>query len=530
MTGSEKLTATELHAAFRVAERWLELNRDALNAINVYPVPDGDTGTNMLLTLRASLAAAEQAAGEAVGSYMQALSRGALLGARGNSGVILSQILRGFAEELAEDETLDGPRLCAALDRASRVAYDAVSDPVEGTMLTAIRETAEATQALNDPALATVLDEAVRAVDASVKRTPELLPRLREAGVVDAGAAGVAALLQGLRYGYRGEQLPEPPPVTAGGVVLDAVAHEGHGYCTEFVVIGTSLARDGLERALTEAGGESVLVVGDVDALHVHVHMDDPGPALSAGAAAGALQSVKVDNMQTQHEQWAAGHDAANAPEYGLVVVAQGEGIARALRDLGARVVVDGGPTANPSCEELLRAAHRAATRHAFLLPNDGNVILTGELAVEEEPDFITLIPTSSVAAAFSAAIAFVPEGQPEEIAQRMRNALVGTHSVEVTRATRDTSADGVAVRVGEAIVLVDGTLIASAAEPEEALLTGLARVAGGAELVTVFLGADAPQGAAERVVALIAQAQPALEVEVIDGGQPYYPYILGVE
>ena len=537
MTDSDSLTATELHAAFRVAEQWLALNRDLLNAINVYPVPDGDTGTNMLLTLRASLAAAERADGAAVGPYMQALSRGALLGARGNSGVILSQILRGFAEELAEDETLDGPKLCAALDHASRVAYDAVRDPVEGTMLTAIRETADATQVLGDRALGTVLDEAVRAVDASVERTPELLPRLREAGVVDAGAAGVAVLLQGLRYGYRGEQLPEPPPVGAGGVVLDAVEHEGHGYCTEFVVIGTSLARDGLERALTEAGGESVLVVGDPDALHVHVHMDDPGPALSAGAAAGALESVKVDNMQTQHEQWASGHDAGgvieattDAPEFGLVVVAQGEGLAEALRDLGARVVVDGGPSANPSCEELIAAAHRAATRHAFLLPNDGNVILTGQLAVDEEPDFITLIPTSSVAAAFSATIAFIPDGEPAEIAQRMRDALPGTHCVEVTRATRDTSADGVVVRTGEAIVLVDGTLIASATEPEEALLTGLARVAGDAELVTVFLGADAPAGAAERVTTLIEQAQPAIEVEVVDGGQPYYPYILGVE
>ena len=245
MTGSENLTATELHAAFRVAEQWLARNRDALNAINVYPVPDGDTGTNMLLTLRASLAASEQAASEAVGPYTQALARGALLGARGNSGVILSQILRGFADELAANETLDGPRLCAAIGRASRVAYDAVSAPVEGTMLTAIRETAEATQALGEPALATVFDEAVRAVDASVERTPGLLPRLREAGVVDAGAAGVAMLLQGLRYGYRGEQLPEPPPVAADGVVLDGVEHEGHGYCTEFVVLGTSLARDG---------------------------------------------------------------------------------------------------------------------------------------------------------------------------------------------------------------------------------------------------------------------------------------------
>ena len=312
MAPPERLTARQLCDLFRVAEQWLALNREPVNAINVYPVPDGDTGTNMLLTLRASLQAAEPAADGAVGPFMQSLARGALLGARGNSGVILSQMLRGLADALDAVEDVDGAALRDALDSASRAAYGAVSEPVEGTMLTVMRDVAgAASTAPQPPALGQVLDAAVKEAHASVERTPALLPRLAEAGVVDAGGLGLAVLLAGMRFGHRGEELPEPMQTPAGAVDLSAVQHEGHGYCTEFVVIGGALDRDALTVALNAAGGESVLVVGDAEALHVHVHIDDPGPALSAGATAGALEAVKVENMQAQHEQWAAGHGAA---------------------------------------------------------------------------------------------------------------------------------------------------------------------------------------------------------------------------
>ena len=541
MPPPDRLDARQLLAVLRVAERWLELNREPVNAINVYPVPDGDTGTNMLLTWRAALEAAESAAdADAVGPLMASMAQGALLGARGNSGVILSQMIRGLADTLADADELDGPALCAALGSAARVAYDALSQPVEGTMLTVMREAAQAAEAAADggapPTIEAVLDAAAEEAQASTDRTPTLLPRLAEAGVVDAGGLGVAVLLAGIRFGYRGEELPPPMATPAGAVALGAVEHHGHGYCTEYVVVGRGLDRHALAASLEAAGGESVLVVGDAEALHVHVHTEDPGPALSAGIGAGALESVKVDNMQRQHEQWAAGHEAGGAaaaaepPAIGVVAVAQGDGIAAAFRDLGATRVVDGGPTANPSAGELLEAARGAGRDHVFILANDPNVVMAAEQAAAEEPALITVIPSHSVAAGFAALIAYIPEGDPPDIARRMREAFAHCHSVEVTRAVRDTVADGVEVAAGAAIAMLDGRLVGSAETLEEALLEGLARVAEGAEIATLYLGADAPPGAAERVRALIEEAHAGLEVEVLEGGQPHYPYILGVE
>ena len=541
MAPSERLNAQQLLEAFRVAEQWLALNREAVNAINVYPVPDGDTGTNMLLTLRATIAAADPeqhglADGTGVGEVMRTMARGALLGARGNSGVILSQMFSGLADALEDAEEIDGEALCDALTAAARAAYDAVGDPVEGTMLTVMREAAEAAARSSAPTIAAVLDAAVTEAHASVERTPTLLPRLAEAGVVDAGGLGVAVLLAGLRYGYLGEELPEPMPVPAGAVEMGGVEHEGHGYCTEFVVVGRALERAALAAALDDMGGASVLVVGDTDVLHVHVHVEDPGPALSAGAAAGALEAVKIENMQAQHDKWAAGHNAdperapAELPELGLVAVAQGHGLAAAFRELGAGQIVDGGATNNPSAGELLEAARRAGREHVFLLPNDPNVILAAEQAASQAPGFITVVPARSIAAGLAAAISYAPEGDPTAVAEQMHAAIEGVHTVEVTRSVRDTTADGVTVAEGDAIVIVDGRLVARAATLEEAMLAGLARVAGDAELVTVYLGADAAPDARETVERLIAEACPQLEIEVVNGGQPHYPYILGIE
>ena len=539
---ADTLDGALLRRALETAERWLELNREALNAINVYPVPDGDTGTNMLLTLRAArapLAALPAAAGP--GETAQALADAALLGARGNSGVILSQMLRGLADALAGRARVDGPALAAALARASATAYEAVPDPVEGTMLTVLREASEAAAGPDAAAApAAVLAAAVPAAEASVRRTPELLPRLREAGVVDAGGQGVAVLLAGLLLGVRGEPLPDPPPLPAGEVDLSGVEHEGHGYCIEYVVQGERLDRAAIAEALAGAGGESVLVVGDPAALHVHVHADDPGPALSAGAAHGGLQAVKVDNMQAQHERWAAAHEggapAADAapPPVGLVAVAQGEGLQAAFRELGATAIVDGGATSNPSAGELLDAARRAGSELVFVLPNDANVLLAAEQAAGQAPDLVRVVPTRSVAAGLAAALRFVPGEPPDALAAALAGAAAAARCVEVTRAVRDAAADGLRVAAGDAIALVDGRLAARADDLDGALLAGLAAALAGAdgaiELVSVYLGAGAPAGAGERLPALIGAAHPELAVEVVAGGQPHYPYVAGLE
>ncbi|HJM88309.1 MAG TPA: DAK2 domain-containing protein [Dehalococcoidia bacterium] len=531
--GPGSLTASALHEILRTAERWLELHREPINAINVYPVPDGDTGTNMVLTLRAALDAGDNVDG-AAGTYMQAIARAALLGARGNSGVILSQIVRGVSDAVGDADVIDGPLLQTALTAGAQAAYGAVTEPVEGTMLTVIREAAEAAASgAGDSNLVNIISAAASEAEASVERTPSLLPTLAEAGVVDSGGLGVAVLLAGISYAVRGESLPEPKQYTAADVDMTGVEHEGHGYCAEFVVVGAQLDRGALHAALDAVGGESLLVVGYDDALHVHVHVDDPGPTLSVGAAAGSLQSVKIDDMQSQHDQWSSAEqpqDAADLPSIGLLAVTQGDGIAAAFRELGATAIVDGGPTSNPSAGELLAAARQAGRDHVIVLPNDANVIMAAEQAAAEAPDLITVIPTRSVAGGFGAAFAYEPEGERDAVAAAMSDAIEGVSCVEVTHSVRDTSVNGIQIARGDAIAIVEGTLVARAESLEEALMDGLSRVAGDAELATVYLGSDAPADARDRVAMLISETYDEIEIEIVHGGQPHYPYILGVE
>lgn len=528
------LDANALRTALGVAETWLAANRDAVNAINVYPVPDGDTGTNMLLTWRAALRAADDADGH-VGVILDAVQHGALLGARGNSGVILSQMLRGFAEAIDGVEVIAPADLATALERAAEAAYEAVSTPVEGTMLTVMRDGAAAANTVDAEHHVAVLTAFVEEAFASVDRTPELLPRLKDAGVVDAGGMGIAVLFQGLLHGVSGEPLPEAPSAEAAvSVDLSGVEHEGHGYCTEFVILGANIDRPAIERSLTEVGGESILVVGDPSAVHVHVHMEDPGPAISIGSANGALDSVKVENMQAQHDEWTAGHqeiDPADLPAIGLVAVARGPGLAAAYRDLGATQILDGGPTGKASAGELLEAARHAGRERVFILPNDKDVLMAAERAADEAPELITVIPTRSAAAGLAAAVPYLPEGDADDIAAQMRDAVEGVSAVEVSVSVRDATVDGVAVREGDAIALVDGVLMATAQDVDEALLAGLEHaVSDEAELVTLYLGADASDEDGERVTALIEEAHPDLDVDIVRGGQPHYPYIAGVE
>lgn len=535
-----RVSAAQVREAFRVAEEWLAANRDGINAINVYPVPDGDTGTNMLLTWRAALLAAPADADHA-GDMLAACARAALLGARGNSGVILSQMIRGLAEAAADEATMDAAGIVRALLGASRTAYEAVSAPVEGTMLTVLRDAAQAAAATQAEGhgIRSTLNAAVDEAFASVERTPFLLPRLREAGVVDSGGLGVAVILEGLARGLDGEPLPATIRATVTERVhMDGVEHEGHGYCTEYVIVGPAIDRRAIQSALVAMGGDSVLVVGDARTVHVHVHVSDPGPALSLGVQHGDLVGVKVDNMQAQHDAWLAGqegdgvdaHGQPALPSIGLVAVAPGEGFARAFRDMGAvALLLDEG--AKTSAGEFLRAARRAGRDHVFVLPNDRDILMAAEQAAREAPDFITVLPTRSAPAGIAAAVAYWPEGDPAEVGARMREAMQNVRCVEVSRAARDATVDGVTVNAGDAIALVEGRLVGRAQTLEGALLAGLALAIGdGAEIATVYLGEEAPADGGGRVEELVARAHPGLEVEILVGGQPNYPYLAGVE
>lgn len=545
MTGT-RVSAVNFCAALRVAEEWLAANRAGINAINVYPVPDGDTGTNMLLTFRAAIKDLPESP-TSLGEVTAAMARASLLGARGNSGVIWSQMVRGFAEALHGASDTDITGLVAAIVNASRVSYSAVSQPVEGTMLTVLREASEAGDAAvkaAPDAVATwraLVDEAY----ASLERTPDLLPRLREAGVVDSGGAGVAVILEGLSLGLQGEPLPDAPRFTGTeDVTLNAVEHEGYGYCTEFVALiepgSGTIDRASMERSLIELGGESVLVVGDEYTAHVHVHMVDPGLAISLGARAGALLSVKVENMQAQHMDWMAAHGddhdevpapSRELPAIGLVAVARGAGIARAFRDLGATGIVDAGDGTKASAGELLEACRAAGTEHVLLLSNDKDVLMAAETCAREAEGFVTVVPTRNAAAGLAAAVYYLPTGDAEAIADDMRGVLDSVHCVEVSVSVRDALVDGVDVKNGEAIAFVDGKLVASLASVEEALMAGLAdAVEETSEIVTVYLGEGAPADAEALVRPRIEAAHPGLEVDFMAGGQPHYPYLASIE
>ncbi|MGE3960201.1 MAG: DAK2 domain-containing protein [Dehalococcoidia bacterium] len=531
-----RLRPADLRAAFASAEHWLAVNRDGINAINVYPVPDGDTGTNMLLTLRAALRGVDDLP-PTVGETAGRLARAALLGARGNSGVILSQMLRGFAEALGGCDDTSGPQMIHALCNASDVAYASVSQPVEGTMLTVLREAATLAREsiAREAGEAAVLHALIDQAYASVERTPELLPRLKEAGVVDAGGAGIAVILEGVVASIHGIPLSDAPRYRATErVALDGVEHEGHGYCTEFLVTGDAIDLRAIEQALLDLGGESLLVVGDPRTVHVHVHVEDPGPALSVGARAGALGGVKVENMQAQHEEWMAERGGAEEPvtavPIGLVTIARGAGIVDAFRGLGATIVISpaGGKT---SAGEILEAARRAGSEHAILLPNDKDIFMAAEAAASEAEGFLTVVPSANVAAGLAAAIGYRSTGDVDTIVAEMTDALDAARCVEVSTAVRDATVDGVSVRGGDAIAFIDGRLRRCGTTHEAVLLAALEdAVQDGAEIVTVYLGSDAPDDAADRIESAIAEAYPELEVEVLDGGQPHYPYIASVE
>lgn len=526
------LDGKQLRAILHVAEHWLELNSKLINAINVYPVPDGDTGTNMLMTLRSAIAATPDTVH--IGTLCKNLANAALMEARGNSGVILSQMLRGFAASLESCTELRGKDLQTALASASQTAYAAVPEPIEGTMLTVLREASEGAATASGSAedIESVLTAAVEAAEMSVKRTPDLLPSLRKAGVVDAGGQGIAVILKGLLYGTRGDPLPDVPPIPTEVVDLEAIEHEGHGYCIEFVVHGEQLEKTAITNMLIDAHADSVLVVGDDAMLHIHAHMDDPGPALSAGVTHGRIEGIKVDNMQSQHERWVAEHQEQIAPtSVGLVAVVQGEGLKAIFRELGATAIVDGGITGKPSTGELLKAARQAGSDLVFLLPNDVNVLMAAEQAAQQAPDLIRVVPTRSIVSGLASAVSFTPSNPPEKLEENLKSASEAVRCIEVTYAVREAKIDQLQITKGDAIAFVDGQLIARADNLDDALLSGIKQATNDSiELISVYLGAEAPAGAKDYIPQLISGTYPGVTVEVVPGGQPHYPYMVGLE
>ena len=515
----------------------LEASRSRIDDLNVYPVPDGDTGTNLTLTVRAVADAVASAQPADRPALAHAVARAALMGARGNSGVILSQIVRGVADTLASSTDGDPALTARALRGASDAAYRAVRRPVEGTMLSVIRELAEEAErrAAESEPLGRLLVELVRHGEEAVERTPEQLDVLREAGVVDAGGAGLVELLRGLAGAVSGEIVP-PAAVATAAPGPDAIHLEPsrYLYCTVFVVEGDGLDRDELEAQL-ERLGDSLVVVGDETALKVHVHTDDPGAALSLGTAAGTIEGVEIANMHEQQEsrERRLSLVPSTRAKTGVVAVVAGGGNRLLFETLAEPVgtirVVAGGQTANPSTAELVAAVEDLAADEAVILPNNSNVRLAAEHAAEQAGRATEVVPTDSIPAGLAALVAYDGARGASENAAEMAEAARAVATGEVTHASRDVALNGLAIRRGDWLGLVAGEPVAGGRDFEEVSFEVVARLlAEPRAVLTLLTGSEPPplDGVLER----LAAAHPTLAVEVHEGGQPHYPLLLGAE
>jgi DAK2 domain fusion protein YloV len=544
-TPISSLTGAELREMFRAATLWLEQNKEQVNAINVFPVPDGDTGTNMHLTMRSTMEEAERCQEPGAGAMLTAMSHGALMGARGNSGVILSQIIRGVARATQDVTEMDAIGLAGGLEGGAETAYKAVTKPTEGTILTVIRDAAAAAKASANGDVSALMSAVVEAAKESVDRTPELLPLLKEAGVVDAGGQGLYVLLEGMLRHLRGESIEVD--ASAKGKIeqewLNVVEHQTeespYGYCAEVLVEGKELDAEALRPRVMEMG-DSVIVVGDESLVRMHVHTDDPGAILTLGTSAGALVQVKVDNINRQAEQFVEMHHRDDGPPViadlpqsvvSSVAVAPGEGLANVLRDVGCTQIVSGGPTMNPSTQELLAAIDNCPTEEVIVLPNDKNIIMAAKQAAEASNKNVAVVETRSFPQGLSALLAYTSDDSLDEAVAVMNDALTSVRTIEITRAVRATEIGGVKVAEGQIIAVVDDELKLATESPEDALdavLTDL--VSGSTSLITLYYGADTDQATAEASAERLRDRFSGHEVEVVDGGQPHYLYIVSLE
>ena len=542
----EPLDGPGLRDLFRAAGQWLDANATAINAINVFPVPDGDTGSNMSLTFEATVSGAAAADDPAAaGSVAKAMARGALMGARGNSGVILSQIVRGFAEGLAGVTVAAPPDLARAFRCARDAGYASVPKPVEGTILTvidAVAASAEHYTATGEPTCPGLITATVEAARDAVDRTPSLLPVLAEAGVVDAGGQGLLTILEGCRQHITGEGRPLPPPsAEAHAQLAAAIQHdegEFFGYCTEVLVAGDNLSREEALERMTSLG-RSVLVVGDETLLRVHVHTEDPGAAISFGTTRGTLLKVKVDNMEEQYRAWVASHEseaARPAPPAAttgqtVVAVTAGEGMSDVLRGLGVATIVPGGQTNNPSAQEILDGVAAAGGDVTFILPNNKNIVLAAQQVAKLAVHDVHVIPAKTFPQGVAAMIAFSTEATAGENLEAMTAACAAVHTVEVTRAVRNATVNGVSVQEGRHIAIVDGELTLAEDSAEETIMSALDRlVDDDTVVVTLYWGAGSSEHLARDLADRIAGAHSHVEIEVVAGAQPLYPYVVSVE
>jgi uncharacterized protein len=540
----ESWDGKDLRDMFAAGSNWLEKSVAEVNAINVFPVPDGDTGTNMLLTLRSVIEEADRATDTTVAVMAKAMSHGALLGARGNSGVILAQIFRGMAKGFDGKAQFNGTDWAVAMVQAAKTAREGLSNPVEGTILTVIGDAAGTGRQFAETHpddLIAIIDETVKEARESVARTPTLLPALMEAGVVDAGGQGLYILLDGaLRY-LKGEleelQFRKPQMVSANITatrnvnVVSSEEDEAYGYCTNFLLEGTSLDPEKIRRKL-EDRGLSLVVAGDETAVRVHIHSYDPGGILNYATSLGTLHQIQIQNMDDQHVGFKEMQRQKAMPaDIAVVAVAFGEGMIKLYESLGA-VVVKGGQTMNPSVKEILAAVDAVEPDKVILLPNNKNIILTASQIKELTAKSVEVISSRTMPQGVTALMIFNYESTLEENIQAMSEAIKTVKTVEVTTAARSTQVHGLKIKQGQAIGIIDDTdLVAAGDDVREVLLQSL-EIGGikAVEMVTLYYGADLKTEEAEDVVKGLKEKYPEKQIELVSGGQPHYFYVVSLE
>lgn len=520
-----------------------------IDALNVFPVPDGDTGTNMSLTFTNGVKAALEVQENHVGKILKALSRGLLMGARGNSGVITSQIFRGIYQALEENETVDAMQLAHAFVNGSRVAYKAVMRPVEGTILTVVREAADYTYAYTVTEevkdCETVVSKMVDESNESLKRTPELLPVLAEVGVVDSGGKGLCVIFEGFLSALKGTVIQKEEQSEVEDHAQTKIDNDGegeYGFCTEFVI---QLSENGIKNFSEEgfrdelaAIGNSLVCVQDEDLVKVHVHTLEPYTALKMGRRKGKFVKIKVENMQEQHDHIVEMEDAKEAVEaptehkkYAIITVAPGKGVEKMFKDVRADIVIGGGQTMNPSTEDFVSAIEKLNADTIFILPNNSNIILAASQAKDVCPDQdIEVLPTKTIPQGLSACIMFNPEADKDSNLSEMTSAIENVKSGEVTYAIKDTTYEGKEIKKGEYMGICGKKIAASVPDCMEASKSLVSSMLDDeSELVTLIYGKDATEEQAQELADYIEENSDA-EVEIYSGEQPVYSFIIGVE
>ena len=555
--GMKSADAQLLKVALLSGAKELEAKKEWINELNVFPVPDGDTGTNMTMTIMA--AAREVAAIEnpTMETIAKALSSGSLRGARGNSGVILSQLFRGFTKEIKEASEINVTILANAFTRATETAYKAVMKPKEGTILTVARGMADKAVelAIETDDIVEFLEKVIEHGDYVLSQTPEMLPVLKQAGVVDSGGQGLMQVLKGALDGVLGKGIPfdavvaqtsqKAAPVGAARDDIDT-ADIKFGYCTEFIINVEHAYDDDEElkfKAFLESIGDSIVVVSDEDVVKVHVHTNNPGLAIERALTYGSLSRMKIDNMREEHnerlEMAASEAPAQEAPkaeeprkEYGFIAVSVGEGLSEIFKGIGADYMIEGGQTMNPSTEDMINAIDKVNADVIYIFPNNKNIILAAEQAkylVEDKQ--IIVVPSKTIPQGIAALISFSPEAGPEENLENMVEEMGRVHTGQITYAVRNTNIDGMEIREGDIMGIGDSGMLAVEQDVETAVLKTLERMVDeDSELISVYFGADVEEADAEALLEQIEEAYPDCEVELNNGGQPVYYYLLSVE